>query len=95
MANKKSAKKQVLQNIKRNVINVARKSAIKTAVKKVLTALQNGKSKEDIQALFTDVQAKYARAKSKGVLHAGTASRKISRLALQINKQFAQKTTTK
>lgn len=90
MANKKSAKKRVLQNKKRNSINVARKSALKTAVKKVVAALNAGKTKEEVTTLFADVQAKYARAKSKGVLHAGTASRKVSRLALRINKTVAQ-----
>lgn len=94
MANKKSAKKRVLQNAKRNVINVARKSAIKTAVKKVMLALNAGKTKEEVQTLFTDVQAKYARAKSKGVLHRSTASRKISRLALCINKAFTKQATS-
>ena len=95
MANKKSAKKRVLQNAKRNMINVARKSAIKTAVKKVVTALNAGKTKDEVVALFTDVQAKYARAKSKGVFHAATASRKVSRLALRINKTFTATETAK
>lgn len=95
MANKKSAKKRVLQNVKRNAINVARKSAIKTAVKKVVLALDAGKAKDEVQKLFVDVQAKYARAKSKGVLHASTASRKVGRLAVRINKTFADQKAAK
>ncbi|MBM17990.1 MAG: 30S ribosomal protein S20 [Epsilonproteobacteria bacterium] len=95
MANKKSAKKRVLQNKKRHAINVARKSAIKTAVKKVVAALNADKKQEEVQVLFNDVQAKYARAKSKGTFHAGTASRKVSRLAQKINQKFATQKAAK
>ena len=95
MANIKSAKKRVLQTIKRNAVNVARKSAIKTAVKKVVAAIDAGKTKEEVSTLFKDVQAKYARAKSKGTFHSNTASRKVSRLAIQINKSFAEKKSAK
>lgn len=95
MANIKSAKKRVLQTEKRNAINVARKSAIKTAVRKVVVALDAGKNKEEVTTLFKDVQARFARAKSKGTLHANTASRKVSRLAIQINKKFAETTSAK
>lgn len=91
MANTKSAQKQVLQNEKRRLINVARKSAIKTSFKKVVAALEAGKTKEEVTVLFNEVQAKYARAKSKGLFHAKTASRKVSRLALRINQTFAAK----
>ncbi len=90
MANIKSAQKQMLQNRKRRVINVARQSAIKSCVKKVLVALDAGKSKEEVMQLFNEAQAKFSRAKSKGLCHAKTASRKVSRLALKVNKKFAQ-----
>lgn len=95
MANIKSAKKRAVQTIKRNAINVARKSAIKTAMKKVVTALDAGKTKEEVTELFKDVQAKYARAQSKGTLHRNTASRKVGRLAVQINKKFAEEKSAK
>ncbi len=95
MANKKSAKKRVLQNKKRRVINTARKSAIKTAVKKVVTALHDGKKKEEVQGLFQDVQSQFARAKSKGTIHANKAARKISRLAKQINQSFTKEKSAK
>ena len=88
MANIKSAQKQMLQNEKRRKINLARKSAIKTSFKKVVVALEAGKTKEEVASLFKDVQAKCARAKSKGLFHAKTASRKVSRLAQKINKMF-------
>lgn len=82
MANTLSAKKQARQNIKRRERNLSRRTAIKTAIKKVVAAIEQG---QDTQALLSDVAAKLARAKSKGVLHANTAARKLSRLAKRAN----------
>ncbi len=84
MANIKSAKKRAKQNVYRHQVNLARKTAIKTAVKKVLTAIESGQSAEETQKLFRDVEAKLARAKGKGVLHANTVSRKVSNLAKKV-----------
>lgn len=89
MANNKSAKKRVVQNEKRRMKNCARRSAIKTAVKKVLTAVEATPTM-DVTVLFNDAQAKIARAKGKNLLHRNTAARKISRLAKKINKAKAQ-----
>jgi small subunit ribosomal protein S20 len=89
MANTSSAKKAAKQNEKRRVSNLARRTAIKTAIKKVLTALE---SKEvdpgEARKLLKDVAAKLARAKSKDVMHPNTAARKLSRLAKRVNKQI-------
>jgi small subunit ribosomal protein S20 len=85
MANSKSAKKNVLQNEKRRIKNCARRSAIKTAVKKVLTAIESSVAAETLQVLFNDAQAQIARAKGKNLFHANTAARKISRLAKKVN----------
>ena len=81
MANIKSAKKRAKQNIYRRGINLARKTSLKTAEKKFLTALGKG---EDVAVLLKDVESKIARAKGKGLVHANTASRKISRLAKKV-----------
>ncbi|MGZ6250692.1 MAG: 30S ribosomal protein S20 [Candidatus Chromulinivorax sp.] len=89
MANTSSAKKAMLQNEKRRLKNCSRRSAIKTAVKKVLNALEASDIK-NAEILFNDAQAKIARAKGKHLFHANTAARKISRLALKINKAKAQ-----
>lgn len=83
MANSKSAKKRVLQNEKRRVINLTRNSAIKTAVKKVVIALDNNDI-DQARTLFKDAESKISRAVGKGLLHKNTASRKISRLAKRI-----------
>ena len=84
MANSKSAKKCVLQNEKRRIKNCARRSAIKTAVKKVLTAIEST-DLNNVETLFNEAQAKIARAKGKRLLHPNTAARKVSRLAKKMN----------
>lgn len=86
MANTKSAKKQARQSEKRRVCNLARRTAIKTAIKKVVVALEENGNAEKTQALLSDVAAKLARAKSKGVMHRNTAARKLSRLAKRAHK---------
>ncbi|AXK61063.1 30S ribosomal protein S20 [Candidatus Chromulinivorax destructor] len=85
MANNKSAKKRVLQNEKRRMNNCSRRSSIKTAVKKVMAAIETTSTTANVEVLFNDAQAKIARAKGKGLLHRNTAARKISRLAKRVN----------
>lgn len=85
MPNIKSAKKRVVQTEKRSERNVARRSAIKTAIKKVLIALDE-KRIDQAKDLLRDVEAKLARAASKGVMHKNAASRKMSRLAQRVKK---------
>ncbi len=85
MANIKSAKKRARQTVKKHQKNLARKSALKTAIKKVLTAITSSEDAESTKKLLRDAEAKIARAKGKGVLHKKTAQRKISKLA----KRFA------
>ena len=83
MPNIKSAKKRVEQNEKRRVSNLARKTAIKTAAKKVLIALENNQIAQ-AKELLKDVNAKLARAKGKHLIHANAAARKMSRLAKKV-----------
>jgi small subunit ribosomal protein S20 len=84
MANTKSAKKSVKQNEKRRLKNLARRTAIKTSVKKVLVAVKEGQAYATAELLLKKVAAQLARAKSKKVMHANTASRKLSRLAKKV-----------
>ena len=88
MANTSSAKKAAKQSEKRRVINLTRKTALKTAVKKVIVAIE---AKDfDAQAatgLLKDAAAKLARAKGKGVIHRNTAARRLSRLQKRLNKK--------
>jgi len=85
MANTKSAKKRVKQNEVKRKTNLARKTAIKTAVKKVLDALKKKKAHEDVIVLMRDVESKLARAKGKGVVAKNAAKRKVSRLAKKVS----------
>ncbi|HXW85888.1 MAG TPA: 30S ribosomal protein S20 [Candidatus Bathyarchaeia archaeon] len=78
-----SAKKRVRQTEKKRLRNAARKSEIKTLVKKLMEAIEHGTDSQ-AAAMFREVTSKFARAKSKKVIPAKTAQRKISRLAKQI-----------
>lgn len=86
MANIKSAKKRVLQTAKRQLRNQARKSSIKTAIKKVVIAVESAglANIETTKALLVAAESKIARAKSKGLMHRNTAARKISKLAKKV-----------
>jgi small subunit ribosomal protein S20 len=84
MPNIKSAKKRVKQSEKRRMINLSRKSDVKTAVKKVIDAVAS-KDVEQAQELLRAAQAKIARAKGKGLIHRAAAARKMSRLAQKVS----------
>lgn len=84
MANIKSAKKRAKQSEKRRVVNVARKSAIKTAARAVTDAIAQGKDTATVKALLRGAESKIARAKGKRILHRNTAARKISRIAKKV-----------
>ena len=85
MANIKSAKKRVLIAEKNRLRNVAFKSSIKTAVKKVLE-LAKGEDKEALNKAMSKVYQLCDKAVVKGILHKNTAARKKSRLTLAVNK---------
>lgn len=91
MANTKSAQKAAQQNEKRRVHNLARKTALKNAVRRVLTAVAQGEPSEKIQEAFKDAAAQLSRAKGKGVIHANTAARKVGRLAAKVAAATRQK----
>lgn len=83
MANIKSSKKRARQMLGRRQKNLARTSAIKTVVRKVMDAIQ-AKDHAASVTLFKDAEAQMARAKGKRVMHPKTVSRKISRLAKKV-----------
>jgi len=88
MPNIKSAKKRVLVAERNHEKNVAVKSSIKTAVKKVLVALKSDKDK--VQELLNHAYKLLDSSVSKGVLHKNTAARKKSRLTKFVNKTLAE-----
>ncbi len=85
MANIKSAKKRILVNQKKALQNQMIKSEVKTEIKKVRAAIEAGNKEEAAKALLTATAA-IDKAESKGVIKKNTASRKVSRLALAVNK---------
>jgi small subunit ribosomal protein S20 len=86
MANTKSAKKQARQNTKRRAINLSRRSALKTVIKKVVAAVEAKSPASEVDVLLRQAQAQISRASGKGLLHSNNASRKISRLVAFVNK---------
>ncbi len=89
MANIKSAKKRVLTSEKNRVRNVAWKSSIKTAVKKVLE-LAAAKDNKTLAQAMSKVYQLCDKAVGKGILHKNTAARKKSRLTVAVNKLTAK-----
>jgi small subunit ribosomal protein S20 len=83
MANHKSAKKRIIRNANRALINGARVSRIRTSVKKVDAAIAAGDADAAREALRA-AQPELQRGVSRGVLHKNTVSRKISRLAARV-----------
>jgi small subunit ribosomal protein S20 len=84
MASHKSAEKRIRQTAKRTAINRSRVSRVRTFVKKVEVAIASG-DREAARAAFQLAQPELHRAVTKGVLHRNTVSRKLSRLAAQVN----------
>ncbi len=83
MANTASARKRIRQNEKRTARNAARKSRMRTFIKKVEMAIEGG-DKSLAEAAFRSAQPEMQRAAGKGVIHANTVARKISRLSVRI-----------
>lgn len=85
MANIKSAKKRILVNRTKAARNKSIKSATKTAIKKVYAAIE-AKDREAAKAALLAATSTIDKAAKKGVYHKNTASRKVSRLNLAVNK---------
>ena len=85
MANIKSSQKKNRQRITREARNQARKSAMRTAVKKVRSALGKKDPVGAKAALGAAIQ-QLDRAASRGTVKRGTASRVVSRLVVAVNK---------
>ena len=85
MANIKSAKKRFLVDRRNAERNKAIKSKVKTAIKGVDAAIAAGDKDAASKALTTAI-SEINRAASKGVFHKKTASRKISRITVAVNK---------
>ena len=83
MANNASATKRIRQTARRTARNQARKSRMRTFVKKVETAIASGDKAAAADALRA-AQPEMQRAAGKGVTHPNTVARKLSRLSARI-----------
>lgn len=83
MANSRQAAKRARQNERRFEINKARRSRIRTYLRKVEEAIASG-DKEAAQLALRAAQPEMMRGVTKGILHKNTASRKISRLSSRV-----------
>ena len=83
MANTKSAKKMVRKIARRTEVNTARRSRMRTFIRKVEEAIASGDQKAAAEALKT-AQPEIMRAAGKGVIHKNTSARKISRLSARV-----------
>lgn len=83
MANTPQSKKRARQNEKRFQINKARRSRIRTYLRKVEEAIESG-VKEDAVAALKAAQPELMRGVTKGVFHKNTAARKMSRLSARV-----------
>jgi len=84
LANIKSAKKRILVSAIRTERNKSIKSKVKTAVKKVDTAILAG-NKAEAETNLHEAIIELTKATSKGVYHKNTSSRKVSRLTKSVN----------
>lgn len=83
MANTASARKRIRQTEKRTERNRARRSRVRTFLRKVEQAIAAG----DVTVARTALQAaqpELQRAATKGVLHRNTVARKLSRLSTRV-----------
>ncbi|MGB0749539.1 MAG: 30S ribosomal protein S20 [Magnetospiraceae bacterium] len=83
MAHHKSAKKRIRRNARRADVNGARRSRVRTFIKKVEAALEAG-DKDAATAALRQAEPEMMRGAQKGAFHANTMARKVSRLSARI-----------
>lgn len=83
MANTAQSKKRARQNERRYEVNKARRSRIRTYLRKVEEAIESG-DKDAAAAALRAAQPELMRGVTKGVFHKNTAARKMSRLSSRV-----------
>ncbi|WP_439561343.1 30S ribosomal protein S20 [Roseinatronobacter sp.] len=83
MANTPQSKKRARQIERRTEVNKARRSRIRSYLRKVEEAIASGDQAVAAAALLA-AQPELMRGVTKGVLHKNTASRKMSRLSSRV-----------
>jgi small subunit ribosomal protein S20 len=88
MANTPGAKKAVRKIERRTEVNKARRSRVRTFLRRFEEAIAAGDAAA-AKTAFVEAQSELMRAVTKGVVHKNTGSRKVSRLAAQLKKMSA------
>lgn len=83
MANSPQAKKRARQNERNYAINKARRSRIRTFLRRVEEAIASG-DREAAAVALRAAQPELMRGVTKGVFHKNTAARKMSRLSSRV-----------
>ncbi len=83
MANIASAKKRIRKSGRETLVNRNRAGAIRSRLRQVEEAISGG-DKSKAEAAFREAQPLVMRGARKHILHANTASRKLSRMARRI-----------
>lgn len=83
MANTPQSEKRARQNERRQDVNKARRSRIRTFLRKVEEAIASG-NQETATAALKAAQPELARGVTKGILHKNTLARKMSRLTSRV-----------
>ena len=91
MAHSLSAQKRVRQNTKKNVINRARKSEVKTSIKRLEEVIKTSDAAV-AQDQLKQVARKLDKVAATSTMHKNTAARKKSRLAKRVNALKAKQT---
>jgi small subunit ribosomal protein S20 len=95
VANNKSALKRAKIAERNRLRNKSYKSAVKTLMKKYLTALDthtanpNPESEKEVQERMSEAYSKIDKAVKRGVLHPNNGARKKSKLAQRLKKVTA------
>ncbi len=83
MANTPQSQKRARQTERRTAVNKARRSRIRTFLRKVEEAIAGGDAQVAAEALRA-AQPELMRGVTKGVVHKNTAARKMSRLSARV-----------
>ena len=89
MPNHKSAEKRDRQNARRNEVNTANRTRLRTTIKRLRTALDAGNAQE-AQQLLPQTVSVIDKSVQKGILHRNTAARHKARLTSHVNELAAK-----
>ena len=88
MANTSSAKKMARKIERRTALNKARRTRMRTYVKKVDAAIATG-DQDQARAALRTAESELMKAVSKGVIHKNAGARKVSRLSARVKAMSA------